>query len=80
MYGAQIGDLLVIGGACAYCSAMPAKNYNSIPEAPEVLIANDGSPVLIRSRQTAQCSVENRKYDVILSVSEESHEPEKSLL
>ena len=59
MYGAQIGDLLVIGGAGAYCSAMPAKNYNSFPEAPEVLITNDGTPTLIRSRQTAQQMIEN---------------------
>ena len=56
---AQIGDLLIIGGAGAYCSAMPAKNYNSFPEAPEVLIANDGTPVLIRSRQTAQQMIQN---------------------
>ena len=56
---AQIGDLLVIGGAGAYCSAMPAKNYNSFPEAPEVLITNDGTPTLIRSRQTAQQMIQN---------------------
>src|SRR5690606_2221921 len=31
---AEIGDLLVVEAAGAYCSAMPAKNYNSFPEAP----------------------------------------------
>lgn len=56
---AKIGDLLVIGGAGAYCAAMPAKNYNSFPEAPEVLITNDGIQVLIRSRQTAQQMTQN---------------------
>ena len=46
------GDLAVIGGAGAYCAAMSAKNYNSFPEAPEVLLGNDGQARLIRRRQT----------------------------
>lgn len=46
------GDLAVIGGAGAYCAAMSAKNYNSFPEAPEVLLGRDGRPRLIRRRQT----------------------------
>jgi diaminopimelate decarboxylase len=46
------GDLAVIGGAGAYCAAMSAKNYNSFPEAPEVLLGNDGRARLIRRRQT----------------------------
>lgn len=49
---ARICDALVIGGAGAYCAAMPAKNYNSFPEAPEVLIKSDGAFQLIRKRQT----------------------------
>ena len=48
---AEIGDLLVIEGAGAYCSAMATKNYNSFPEAPEVLIRANGEPVVIRRRQ-----------------------------
>ncbi len=48
---AEIGDLLVIGGSGAYCASMPAKNYNSFPESPEVLIEKDGSLRLIRKRQ-----------------------------
>ena len=56
---AQIGDLLVIGGAGAYCSAMPAKNYNSFPEAPEALITTSGALKLIRRRQTAQQVIQN---------------------
>lgn len=46
------GDLAVIGGAGAYCAAMSAKNYNSFPEAPEVLLGLDGRARLIRRRQT----------------------------
>ena len=49
---AQVGDLALIGGAGAYCSAMSAKNYNSFPEAPEVLLREDGSHSLIRKRQS----------------------------
>jgi len=50
--GARIGDWCVIGGVGAYCSAMSTKNYNSFPEAPEVLRAPNGSLSLIRRRQT----------------------------
>lgn len=45
------GDLCWIGGAGAYCSAMATKNYNSFPEAPEVLLDHDARPHLIRRRQ-----------------------------
>ena len=48
---AQIGDILVIEGAGAYCSGMPAKNYNSFPECAELLRTNDGTLQLIRKRQ-----------------------------
>ena len=40
----------MIGGAGAYCSSMSTKNYNSFPEAPEVLVHNDGKLSLIRRR------------------------------
>jgi diaminopimelate decarboxylase len=33
---------------------MAAKNYNSFPEAPEVLLASDGTLHLIRRRQTLE--------------------------
>lgn len=55
---AEVGDLFVIGGAGAYCASMSAKNYNSFPEAPEVLIQRDGGLRLIRRRQTLQSIVE----------------------
>jgi len=53
------GDLCVIEGAGAYCSAMSAKNYNSFPEAPEVLLRETGELVLIRRRQTLDQVLEN---------------------
>ncbi|MBI2503349.1 MAG: diaminopimelate decarboxylase [Candidatus Latescibacteria bacterium] len=49
---AHIGDALVIGGSGAYCAGMAAKNYNSFPEAPEVLLDKTGQFHLIRRRQT----------------------------
>jgi diaminopimelate decarboxylase len=49
---ARIGDYLVIGGAGAYCAAMSSKNYNSFPEAPEVVLSKAGTLLLIRNRQT----------------------------
>lgn len=56
---AEVGDIIVIGGAGAYCAAMSAKNYNSFPEAPEVLLGADGSPTLIRRRQTLEQMLAN---------------------
>lgn len=56
---ADVGDLIVIGGAGAYCASMSSKNYNSFPEAAEVLITNNGEPKLIRSRQSLDQLLEN---------------------
>jgi len=39
---ATIGDICVIEGAGAYCAGMSAKNYNSFPEAAEVMLAQNG--------------------------------------
>ncbi len=55
----RIGDLVVIGGAGAYCSSMASKNYNSFPEAAEVMVLKDGSVELIRRRQTLEEVVAN---------------------
>lgn len=38
---ASIGDIVTIEGAGAYCSSMSTKNYNSFPEAAEVIISNN---------------------------------------
>jgi diaminopimelate decarboxylase len=56
---AQAGDLCVIEGTGAYCAAMPAKNYNSFPEAPEVLLRETGELALIRRRQTLDHILQN---------------------
>lgn len=56
---ARIGDLVVIGGAGAYCAGMAAKNYNSFPEAPEILRRKDGSFTLIRKRQSVDQMLAN---------------------
>ncbi len=56
---ARIGDWLVIEGAGAYCSAMSTVNYNSFPQAPEVLLRTDGTPALIRRRQTLDQMLQN---------------------
>lgn len=45
---AVIGDVVSIEGAGAYCASMSTKNYNSFPEAPEIIIDLDGNFHLIR--------------------------------
>ena len=55
----EVGDLCVIEGVGAYCSSMAAKNYNSFPEAAEVLRKEDGSLAFIRQRQTLDQLIEN---------------------
>ena len=56
---AAIGDLCAIEGVGAYCAAMPAKNYNSFPEAAEVLHRETGEFQLIRHRQTLDQIIQN---------------------
>jgi diaminopimelate decarboxylase len=57
---ANIGDLLIIDGSGAYCSGMSAKNYNSFPEAPEVLVDSQFNTVhLIRARQSLEQIYQN---------------------
>ena len=46
------GDLVVIGGAGAYCASMSTINYNSYPQSPEVMLEPDGSLRLLRERQS----------------------------
>jgi diaminopimelate decarboxylase len=50
----QIGDLVIVGGAGAYCAAMATINYNSYPQAPEVMLEPDGTLRLLRRRQTLE--------------------------
>ena len=63
---ARVGDAVVIGGAGAYCAAMSAKNYNSFPEAPEVLLGADGGFHLLRRRQTMAQMTENESIPAFL--------------
>jgi diaminopimelate decarboxylase len=55
----EIGDLVSIEGAGAYCSSMSTKNYNSFPEAPEVMIDTNGKFHVIRRKQTLDQIIEN---------------------
>lgn len=50
---ANIGDLVVIEGAGAYCAAMSLKNYNSFPTAPQLLL-NDNELKVILAPQEIQ--------------------------
>ncbi len=55
----SVGDLVVVGGAGAYCAAMSTVNYNSYPQAPEVMRELDGTLRLVRRRQTFDQVVAN---------------------
>ena len=59
MAQAEIGDTLVIEGSGAYAAGMSAKNYNSFPEAAEVMIDTSGEPRLIRRRQSLDQAMQN---------------------
>ena len=54
MGAVERGDVLVVEGAGAYCAGMSSKNYNSFPEAPEVMKGTDGKMHLIRKKQTLE--------------------------
>ncbi|MEK7469590.1 MAG: diaminopimelate decarboxylase [Planctomycetota bacterium] len=54
----KTGDLVVVGGAGAYCAAMCTLNYNSYPQAPEVMHEN-GALRLVRKRQTFEQMLAN---------------------
>jgi diaminopimelate decarboxylase len=53
------GDLVVIERGGGYCSSMSLKNFNSFPEATEVLLRKDGRFQLIRRRQRPEQITEN---------------------
>ena len=50
----QIGDILVVGGAGAYCSGMTTANYNSFPKAAEVMLTTAGQARVIRRREAPE--------------------------
>jgi diaminopimelate decarboxylase len=55
----RAGDLVLVGGAGAYCAAMSTINYNSYPQAPEVMLERDGTLRLLRRRQRLEQIWEN---------------------
>lgn len=55
----KIGDLVVVGGAGAYCAGMATINYNSYPQAPEVMLEKDGTLRPLRRRQRLEQIWEN---------------------
>jgi len=46
-------------GVGAYCASMSAKNYNSFPEVPEVLVDESSQIHIIRKKQTLEQLLEN---------------------
>jgi diaminopimelate decarboxylase len=64
---AEIGDFCLLTGAGAYCAAMPAKNYNSFPEAPELWRTAEGEWRVIRRRQDFLQIVENETNERLIA-------------
>ena len=64
---AKIGDAVFIGGCGAYCAGMAAKNYNSFPEAPEILLDDNGELHLLRQRQTLEQLLANESLPAFLT-------------
>ena len=54
MATADLGDLVAVEGAGAYCSSMNLRNYNSFPAHNELLLDNDGEFHVIRRAETLQ--------------------------
>jgi diaminopimelate decarboxylase len=54
---AEIGNLILIGGAGAYCSSMSVNDYNSFLRASEVLRKENGDVVLIREREPPEAKI-----------------------
>lgn len=57
----RIGDLVIVGGVGAYCAAMSTVNYNSYPQAPEVMLEPDGTLRLLRRRQSLEQILTNEE-------------------
>jgi diaminopimelate decarboxylase len=61
------GDHLVIERAGGYCTSMTMRNFNSYPDAPEVLRRLGGGYDLIRARQTVDQLVANERIPADLA-------------
>jgi diaminopimelate decarboxylase len=55
----EIGDLLVIERAGGYCASMAIKNFNSFPDAIEVVKTVDGKFKVIKKKQTLEQICQN---------------------
>ena len=55
----KLGDLVSIEGSGAYCAGMATKNYNSFPEAAEVMLDLNNDVHLIRRKQNLSQIIEN---------------------
>jgi diaminopimelate decarboxylase len=55
----EVGDFLVIERTGGYAASMCLKNFNSYPEAAEILRLGDGQYTMIRKRQTLEQIVQN---------------------
>jgi len=51
---AQIGDLVVIEGAGAYCASMSLKNYNSFPTTPQLLLDSNELKIIQKPQSLAE--------------------------
>ena len=63
MAKAEIGDLVLIEGAGAYCSSMNLRNYNSFPASNEVLLTEEGEYKLIRKAESLE-DIMSREIDL----------------
>ena len=54
MASADLGDLVAIEGAGAYCSSMNLRNYNSFPALTELLLDKKGEFHVVRRAETLQ--------------------------
>lgn len=57
----EAGDYLVVERGGGYCSSMSLRNFNSYPDAPEVLRRKDGTFQVVRERQTLEHMVANER-------------------
>ncbi|MEA3500950.1 MAG: diaminopimelate decarboxylase [Candidatus Marinimicrobia bacterium] len=56
---AEIGDYLIVENIGAYCSSMSFSNYNSFPQAGELLLKSDENLKVIRKKQTMEQIIQN---------------------
>ena len=62
MAKAEIGDLVLIEGAGAYCSSMNLRNYNSFPASNEIILTDTGEFKLIRRAESLE-DIMSREVD-----------------